>query len=74
MASNLAKILAKQWPNLDHLIIEKSRKRTNSNASSSSMGAGSNGAGVFGGIGVEINSKTALNQKVRKSSMQASEL
>ena len=47
IASNLAKVLRKQWPGLGHLIQEKSRRRTSSNINSDDLSNESNSKGGF---------------------------
>ena len=65
-ASNLAKLLQKQWSNLSHLIFEKPRKGSNRSSGSKSNSS-------FAGIGdfnADCSTPARLEQKLRSMSMQ----
>lgn len=64
-ASNLAKLLKKQWPFLADLICEKSKKRKGSSDSNSS-----NASGGFQSLGALSSSKDGIELKQRTMSMQ----
>lgn len=71
MASNLAKLLKKYWPesNLGNLIFEKQRKRTGSGISSADASP-SQGSGSIGDIAGAGNSAVRLGRLARAMSMQ----
>ena len=68
ITSNLAKLLKKYWPDLSHLVVEKSRKRTGSGVSSVD-GSQNNSPMKFGDMGAE-KTVNILQAKARAMSMQ----